>query len=78
MLNTQPTIKQRLVGKLEHLNFLGFDYASQALSAILVHDDYVTRWDLESEPEVIMLADLYKAEVMKYVRRNVRRNGSML
>jgi len=36
---------------LAQLGYLGFDSASEAATAILDHDDWRERWDLEDEPD---------------------------
>lgn len=71
-------LKSRLVSKIEQYQLLGFDYASQALHAILTHDDYATRWDIADDERFIDLADQYRFRVYRMIKQNVKRNGSML
>lgn len=71
-------IKSRLIGKIEENQLLGFDYASQALQAILMHDDYALRWDIQDDARFVELADAYRNAVFTIAKRNAKLNGSML
>lgn len=50
-----------LLRELATLDNLGFDTAAQAIDAILKHDDWETRWDVEGNKTLKSLIDEYKA-----------------
>ncbi len=57
--------REVVFNKLRNLDSLGFDSVGQAVNAVMTHEDYVKRWELENESELIKAVDRYKEAINK-------------
>lgn len=57
------TLRAKLIYALEYEQLWGFDYVTQALQAIVSHEDFAERW--ESSPYTTDLAYTYRARKLR-------------
>jgi hypothetical protein len=60
--NEVADLQSKLREKLKSVNNLGFESSLQAAREIRKNDDYAQRWDIENQPEIIAIADEYRAK----------------
>lgn len=59
--NDREDARFHLMSLLHKVDNLGFNSSNGAVGAIRTHADYADRWDLRNEPEIIEVADKYRA-----------------